>query len=309
MGLIAYDRLEGLLASAVSAGNAVMLSPMRWRWDLASHCDSPINFELFGRPAQWTNDALIKRGVAPRMVRKLISTGLIRPDRALDGFRYDPGSDHPLLLELIVPCRRCGPCLRRRAWQWRMKALEEMRAASRTWFLTLTLSPDQHFRVLSVARNACHERSTRFEELSEADQFAARVAACTPDITRYVKRVRKESGAPLRYLLVAERHESGLPHFHALLHEVSAAMPVRKRTLQGQWLLGFSQVKLTTDEAAAWYVCKYLTKELATRVRSSLRYGKTTSVDRRPVAVKLDPHTNTISGVALVGSALSMEER
>jgi len=89
--------------------------------------------------------------------------------------------------------------------------------------------------------------------------------------TDYMKRVRKQSGAPLRYLLAVEEHKDGFPHLHALVHEWGTE--VGKRALQGTWLYGHSHVKLA-DLAAAKYVCKYVTKSPVARLRASLHYGR-----------------------------------
>jgi hypothetical protein len=81
----------------------------------------------------------------------------------------------------------------------------------------------------------------------------------------------------MRFLLVAEAHKTGLPHYHALIHEVDPERPVRSRILRQQWTLGFSQCKLVAqgDETkSASYVAKYLAKSAAARVRASQGYGQ-----------------------------------
>ena len=178
-----------------------------------------------------------------------------------------------MTLELEARCRKCEPCLRARAAMWRIRAQDEIQRSVRTWFGTLTLSPDQHYVALCRASRSLRKRGQRFEELSPAAQFAARCNAIAPEITKYLKRLRFESGASLRYILVAERHKSGLPHFHALVHECDPAAPVRKRVLKDQWKLGFSDWRLA-EPAAAGYVAKYLSKSAEARVRASQQYGK-----------------------------------
>lgn len=107
----------------------------------------------------------------------------------------------------------------------------------------------------------------------------ARFRAVTDQVYREVqkmwKRLRK-AGASFTYITVFERHKSGLPHVHFLLHEQGE--PVLKRTIQQQWPHGFSSVKLVSSkrgkslEAACWYVAKYLSKSMLARVRASQRY-------------------------------------
>ena len=158
-----------------------------------------------------------------------------------------------------------------------MRAVVELRATrGRTWFGTLTLAPQSHFEVVSRIRLRLAKRGEDFDTFPETRQFSERVHEIGKEITLWLKRVRKESAAKLRYVLVAERHKSGLPHFHLLVHEVCEDRPVAERTLRKQWHLGFSQFKLVAqgDETrTAGYVAKYLTKSALARVRSSVGYG------------------------------------
>ena len=63
------------------------------------------------------------------------------------------------------------------------------------------------------------------------------------------------------------------PHYHLLVHEIVGRPPLRHAMLKRQWLAGFVDAKLVTDERQATYACKYLTKSQAARVRASLGYG------------------------------------
>ena len=73
-----------------------------------------------------------------------------------------------------------------------------------------------------------------------------------------------------------EKHRSGFPHLHMLVHEYPGGGEVKKRQLDSQWKLGFSHWRLLPPEEmgkAARYVAKYITKD-GGRVRSSIKYGK-----------------------------------
>lgn len=188
---------------------------------------------------------------------------------------YRNDSQHPAYrLEVEARCRKCENCLRARAAYWRLAAVSEIRAAARTWFGTLTLSPDIRFLILSRARLRLAGQSIDYDALSGDEQFKELIRECNPSLTRYLKRVRKESGASLRYLLVSEAHKDGMPHWHLLVHE-AGNVPVRHRTLVEQWKGGFSKFNLVAqgEETPAAYVAKYLAKEARTRVRASLEYG------------------------------------
>lgn len=176
--------------------------------------------------------------------------------------------------DLEVSCRRCPSCLRLRANVWKFRALAEIESARRTWFGTITLSPEQHFRMKCQAIRALGP-SVVFEQMSEAEQFAARHRQINIELTKYFKRLRKDRPEGLRFLLVAEAHKSGLPHYHCLIHENRESdATVGRRDLEAQWTLGFTKWRLVKDGAAAFYVCKYLAKSSQARVRASIRYGE-----------------------------------
>lgn len=181
----------------------------------------------------------------------------------------------PYSVEMEVRCRKCGWCLLQRRHMWAHRAVEEYTHSVRTWFGTLTLSPENHFRALTRARSQELRRSpVPWDDLAPQAQFCALVREHGHDLTNFVKRVRKNSGAPMRYLIVAEAHKTGLPHFHMLVHEADFMLPVRKAVLKAAWSQGFTKWTLVNDPRAASYVCKYLAKDALTRVRASVRYGQ-----------------------------------
>lgn len=188
----------------------------------------------------------------------------------------------PMALELKVRCRDCGWCRNQRKYLWADRAVREYEQSARTWFATLTVSPEEHFKALTRARLSqpgvdgtakAGWKPTDFESTTVQSQFCALVREHGTELTKFVKRVRKNSGSRIRYLMVAEKHESGLPHFHMLIHEVNALEPVRKAVLKDAWRIGFSKFTLVNDARAATYCCKYLAKSALTRVRASAKYG------------------------------------
>lgn len=283
-----FNALAALAAHALNEGGAVRHSMSKVEWDVGGGCQSPRVFEFHARPAVWGNAELYK--LAPHWRKAFLQLGLVS-QTPVKGFVWSKGDNHPVWLVMHVRCRRCNWCLMQRAKEWANKARCEIEIAPRTWFATFTYRPDEQFRVLSQARAYCADRGSQFEALSDDDQFRALVRGAGQDVTRYLKRVRKQSGGVLRYLWVAERHKSGDPHYHALFHDMDPAKPIRKTVLKEQWPHGFSRFKLVEDGAAAWYVCKYLSKDLVTRVRGSLNYGKPTAyADRIDKSVKIDFH-------------------
>lgn len=194
------------------------------------------------------------------------------PDPTL--VRLGVEKDHKAFFDQQVRCRKCPPCLQMRSTLWTAKAIDEVALARRSWFGTLTLDPVQVCRFTLLAdRRARARRCEPLSDMNSADRFKAIAEAASPELTKWLKRVRANSRAPLRYLLVCEAHKSGVPHWHCLIHE--ADIPVTKRTLDGAWSLGFSQFRLVNgDPTVARYVCKYLAKSALTRVRASQTYGR-----------------------------------
>lgn len=229
-------------------------------WNCATRCENPRRATLEGRPdrkplalwwrpenwAPYQNATEFKRWSEPK------------------------GGDSPFWVDMDVPCRRCGPCLRARAHQWRERMESEINCASRTWFGTLTLAPENHYLAQCYAERSVGQE---WASLSEDDQFRERVRAVNPWLTNYVKRLRESAGSGLRICFVAEAHKSGLPHWHGLIHEPHG-VHARHATLADQWPHGFTKWKLVKDgPQAARYVAKYLAKSSLARVRASLGYG------------------------------------
>lgn len=240
-----YSNRDVLRIAASGMGRGFKQTGLtKGEWDLAPDCHAPVPVQFDGAPA------------------KLQGGGYVRA----------PG--RPFGLTLYTKCRRCADCLRKRRNLWAYRAQEEMREAARTWFATFTLAPHWHavMRMRASARLAA--RGTDLEVLPGDDVVAEVAAEYRRELTLYFKRLRKQTGAQLRYILVQEQHKSGLPHFHALIHETDGSKPVKHAALTAQWKLGYTKFKLVEALQSAWYVAKYLSKAVDNRVRASIRYGK-----------------------------------
>lgn len=220
-------------------------------WDVSGRCSSPIRVERTAR-----------KSAHPTEFHEVMA-------KHRQGFSA---------VDIDVPCRKCPACLAKRARQWAMRARLEIARNTRTWFGTLTLSPANHYLMQLRAEYALGDKGTAWDKLTATEKFDHRHREISKEITLWLKRVRKESGAMFRYILVAEAHKSGLPHYHLLLHEWSPLYPIRHSILAKQWKLGFTQFKLVDqsdpEQRTAWYVCKYLSKSAVARVRASGAYGK-----------------------------------
>lgn len=187
---------------------------------------------------------------------------------------FDPAQREPLTLVMKARCRKCDGCLAHRRALWTARAMDELKSAHRTWFGTLTIRPSERVRLRYLAESR-YLRAGReaLSSLDDAEQFRIVCRQLGRELTLFLKRVREQCG-PFRYLVVVERHKSGDPHLHILLHEASAAL--LKAKLEAQWRIGFSHWRLVdgADPRSAYYVCKYLAKDALTRVRASQRYGQ-----------------------------------
>lgn len=233
---------------------------------LHGDCLSPIDREL--------------RGVQSLLQKQLEAVNDPFVDYA-DGYGWLPGREprpeppatHTVVVR--VRCRKCENCLAHKRRLWTARGIQEVRQSARTWFGTLTVAPEYRFWAKASAEKRCElRRAERWSMLTPTERTKLIAGQLSPEVTRWLKRVRKESKARLRYLLVVEPHDDGFPHFHLLLHELG--QPVPKRLLERQWTMGLSHWRLLdqADVRGVGYVCKYLTKSAQTRVRASKAYGK-----------------------------------
>lgn len=173
-----------------------------------------------------------------RRLREHDLQGAIGTDGGVPGFNYGAG--------LRVRCRKCANCYRDRAWHWRNRMSLECALAPRTWFFTGTFA---------------HPRWT-----------TEKVASKT--LTDFLKRLRYYASDKIRYIAIFERHKSGVPHVHALLHETLRGS-MTERSIRKAWSAGYDSASLVDGPQAIGYVSKYLFKGATAvcRVRASVRYG------------------------------------
>lgn len=222
-----------------------------YEWDISGRCERPVPRELYAAPPAADKTRMIE-----------VTTG----------------TPKPLRLIMFVKCRKCESCMKARGLHWKLRAEKEISLSARTWFGTLTLGPSEHQGVLNQARAHARARlAVDFDTLSPEEQFRRSHKISGALVTKYLKRVRKESSGPLRHMIIAERHKSGLIHYHGLVHEMFPGLGVTERLLRTKWTHGFSKWNVVQDQKKpAAYVTKYLTKSSLVRVRASKNYGSTT---------------------------------
>ena len=239
------DIWAATVSRALDAGGTVK-SPLTVSWDASGKCLSPVFIE--------------HRGAKARTVFQKTHMN---------------SSDDPInVLEIKARCRKCYPCRQAKAAYWRHLAGNEIEWSERSWFGTLTINPHKRFEYVSLARLRLAETNVDFDALSQEERFRILVRIVQPDITKYWKRLRKNSGCRFKYLLVAEAHKDGFPHWHFLCHEYVGKLS--GQAMREQWSkIGFAHAKIV-DKAkgnVAFYVTKYITKALSTKVIASLSYG------------------------------------
>lgn len=246
-GYVSPDRFNTIVWRALQEGGRKK-GPISFEWDAAAGCEQPVERTYKSRR---TN---------------------------LYGFVDAVEGQHPTRwLDMKVPCRKCGACLRRKAAHWRLRMIEELRiaddAGARTWRGTLTLNP--HHRALALMIQRKRHSVSEIAAMSPEHRTASLANGFQPYVTRFLKRVRSQAGVGLRYISVTEPHKDGVPHWHLLVHEVASDAPVRHAVLAQQWTHGYSNWKLVDSAGlAAAYPAKYLSKHPRSRVRASVGYGQ-----------------------------------
>lgn len=190
----------------------------------------------------------------------------------------------------VIRCRKCDICQSNRRRMWAARAYVELELARRSWFVTLTATPEkmsEWFRAADLIYAPGVGRT-----LSSGD-YDKVVFQAYRDIQKWKKRVQRAVPG-IRYLFTVERHTGkrsvtawgkaglgdhfGLPHFHAFVHETDAPITYNKLKKASR-PIGFFNAKLVDpdDAKAVWYACKYLTKDNGSRnCWPSFRYGRPT---------------------------------
>lgn len=260
---ISFAALHRLADTALQHGGTHLGYANAIEWDVGAYCEAPLARTLHARGA--------------RVVTHKYK------------WSTNPGS---LSVHLTgLPCRKCARCLFIRADQWKERSIKECAKWNRTWFVTLTLNPAWQHRVFMEEMAYRNSRGWRDADFDKQDrEFILRASGAGKLLTKYFKTVRKplakahglkhpELPVNLRYISVFERHESGLPHMHLLMHEAGGRLTYDR--ICGRWLrYGFAHARLVDDPARdAGYVCKYITKDALCRIRASQHYGADRQTD------------------------------
>jgi len=268
---ITPQRFSTLIGKAFASGMALPTG-MGLKWPASGHCSNPIQVMLVTqRPDVLVHPTAVNARNEQYLEEYDDGTFRIIGSERVEDIIEAPLPElqilNPMWLEVMTRCRKCDDCLRARRSSWTARSLCEFAAtAGRTWFVTLTYDP--HWR-----HQICLKSQAKYGNID----FANLAKVSSVMVTRYFKRVRKNTKKKFRYMMVHEPHQDGFPHVHMLLHEQSAH--ITKRELQREWPYGFSNPKLCSADKAH-YICKYVSKDVEVRVRASIRYGRSSSIVR-----------------------------
>lgn len=246
------------LAIKAMANGGERIGTTQYRWNIAGDCSNPFTTEYHGRPA------------APIGERRVV---------------IGPGTQRPITVWVLTRCRTCDACANAKSNIWRHRIAAELSKSPRSWFGTFTLRPSAHYRFLAMARAREGAQGVDFDALPERERLKLVDKLIGRELQLWVKRLReayRTEGGFLRYMIVCEQHKSGLPHYHALVHQKHVTPSLTHRMLETsdgapRWPYGFTQWRLVKDVGdAAAYASKsarYASKSLAARVRASQGYG------------------------------------
>lgn len=174
---------------------------------------------------------------------------------------------------MLIPCGTCDQCkrMKREDWATRMELEAKSYRQDEVYFITLTYS-DENIPNLNLETGEIRRgKSIRWKGGSERPQEVQTLSI--EDVQLFVKRLRKGSGARLRYFLAGEYGEKTCrPHYHMILygwrptdlepiHKLAKSSHFTSKWLSDKW--GYGQIDIAPAVAATYaYVAGYVTKKL-----------------------------------------------
>lgn len=181
--------------------------------------------------------------------------------RTPHGVVFDALARHDIIGDVEIACGRCIGCRLRRSRDWALRMTHEAQLHERNSFLTLTYEDGQlpHERESWVPYGSLHYR----------------------DFQRFMKRLRKATGLPLRFFMCGEYGpEGGRPHFHANVFgwlpndrkafkkSGAGEMTYTSEMLSKLWRYGVCTVQPFTSRTAA-YAARYVVDKVGGQLAES----------------------------------------
>lgn len=114
--------------------------------------------------------------------------------------------------------------------------------------------------------------------------------ACVKKLTVWLNNVRKRKATGLKYIVVPEPHKDGAWHFHGLFADCSGLTfsdsgitdkNGRRVYNIADYKLGWcTATRVSSSQKAANYICKYVTKDLASKTAGKKRYWASRNCDK-----------------------------
>lgn len=137
----------------------------------------------------------------------------------------------------VVPCGKCPECLRARANSWAFRLYNEMKQSSSAKFLTFT-----------------------YDDENQPLSFNGIPTLEKQDFQKFMKRLRKETQAPLKYYACGEYgDQTERPHYHAIMFNLPKSHIINSQPLQNTWQKGHVNID-PCNMATINYTLKYLMK-------------------------------------------------
>lgn len=147
------------------------------------------------------------------------------------------------VLAVAIGCGRCMECMKKKAREWQVRLLEDVRHNKNGKFVTLTFSDE------SIAELSKDIEDKRGYELDNA--------IATLATRRFVERWRKEHKKSVRHWLVTELGHNGTEniHMHGIVWTDKEAEEIKKH-----WKYGFVWIGEYVSERTVNYITKYVHK-------------------------------------------------
>jgi len=136
-------------------------------------------------------------------------------------------------------------------------------------------------RIINANLNQ-HRTSEKFYTLTFAENVQDRKRAIQ-EFNKFVYKLRRKLKQKIDYLATIELQRRGAIHFHVLFFNLKFQ---EKDAMEQLWGHGFIDIKAVKSEEVAFYIIKYITKDVASgRIKGQRRYLHSRGL-KKPVEIK-----------------------
>lgn len=160
-----------------------------------------------------------------------------------------PIKDKRVLL-IPVGCQKCIECRNKKAREWMVRLLEEVKDNNKAKFVTLTFNNESIYELTSTILNE-HPKDKKPPSGYELDN-----AIATLGIRRFLERWRKKTKKSVKHWLVTELGHNGTENIH--LHGI--IWSENENQIKEVWKYGYVYIGTYVNETTVKYIIKYVTK-------------------------------------------------